>query len=621
MRVIAWDTETALTSKGLQAPPLACLSWAEQPGGLIKHGVVDRHEALRLWVSWLDDLEVVLVGHNVAYDMVVMLNAYEQVHGIDLRVRQLLFDKYENNYIHDTMIQERLRELAAGKLDRPAGWYSLGQLAERHLDMSLDKADDSWRYKYGTLIPVPFSQWPEAALKYAHEDAVATLRLFYHQGVVADGVAQTRAAFAFQLMRTWGMRTDGAEVARLENRLNAAYGELAEALGGFGVLRDNGSQDMSLTRDLVQETYSGKAAPLTKKGAIKTSKEVIQKCDHQALQHLAEFKDVQKILKTFLPVVKRGVTEPICPYINVLVKNGRSSYRDPNLQNLPRAGGVRECFVPRPGKVFVDFDYDTLEVRTLAEVLHQRVKKGDTLVNEYRNDPDFDPHTRLASQILGISYEEGLRRKKARDTELKNMRQMSKAANFGYPGGMGPTKFVTYAQQSYQVKLTVAESTKLRADWMSSIPEMSAYFSQCSAATNNNKLAEITQLFSGRVRGGMSFTDLANGWWSGLAADGAKWALWNITKACYALPESPLFGARPVVYIHDEFMLETDEERGHEVGMELQRLATESMQKFTPNVPSRGASQLMKRWYKGAEPVFDKQGRLVPYTPQPTTGR
>jgi DNA polymerase I-like protein with 3'-5' exonuclease and polymerase domains len=629
MRVVAFDTETALTLKGLQSPPLACLSWAERDGSTVKYGVVSRHDALPLFESWLDDPSVLLVGHNIAYDTVVCMNARERpssawglgpsehVDTIDLPFRQKIFQKYEAGLVHDTMIRERLVELSRGTLDRPRGYYGLGKLADRYFNMKLDKEDDSWRYKYGTLIPQPFDSWPEEALKYAHEDAIATLLCWEAQGglvkPVVDTEAQTRAAFAFQLMRTWGMRTDPQAVFALENRLTNAYQEYAAELRAFGILRENGSQDMALTRQLVEQSYPGKP-PLTKKGAIKTANEVVERCAHPALQHLAEFKDIQKVLKTFIPVVKRGTQEPICPYVNVLVKNGRTSYQNPNLQNLPRKGGVRECFVPRPGKVFVDVDYDTLEIRTLAQVLKERVG-GNTLVDLYQKDPDFDPHTRLASQIMNISYQEGLRLKAASDSLLKDMRQMSKAGNFGYGGGMGPKTMIDYAWKSYGVRLTMDQSRRLREDWMRSIPEVQSYFNQCSMMTRGDTRATISQLFSGRVRGGMTFTDLANGWWSGLAADGAKFALWNISKACYALPESPLFGTRPVVYIHDEFMLEAEEERGHDVGMELARIAMESMQTYTPDTPSRASPQIMRRWYKDAEPAWEG-GRLVPWEPQ-----
>jgi hypothetical protein len=63
-------------------------------------------------------------------------------------------------------------------------------------------------------------------------------------------------------------------------------------------------------------------------------------------------------------------------------------------------------------------------------------------------------------------------------------------------------------------------------------------------------------------------------------------------------------------------MLETPDDRGHEVGMELSRVMQESMEDFTPDVPSRASACLMKRWYKGAEPVYDKNNRLVPFEPQ-----
>lgn len=633
MRYIALDTETALALKGLQAPPLACLSWAEERYGHIESGVVSRYDALPLFESWLEDPTITLVGHNVAFDTVVCMNARESrsapphwglgpselTDTVDIRFRQLIFNKYEQGLVQDTMLRERLRELAQGTIDRPKGWYTLGALAKKYFDMDLDKSDESWRLGYGKLIPIPFSEWPEAALKYADEDAVATLRLFHHQGDVVDGEAQARTGLAFQLMRTWGIRTDPLEVQKLEERLKFAYNEYAKQLKDHGILRYVGQklqQDMSLTRMLVEQTYPGKV-PLTDKGAVRTANEVVEKCSHPALQHLAEFKDIQKTLKTFLPVVQRGTEEPICPRINVIKKNGRCSFQAPNLQNLPRRGGVRECFVPRAGKVFVDFDFDTLEIRTLAEILLHRVN-GRTLVDAYARDPGFDPHTRLASQIMGITYEQGIALKKQGDSQLKDMRQMSKAGNFGYPGGMGPRKFVDYAWKSYQVSLTVDESYQLRRSWMRSLPEIDAYFEQCSAATRD-RAGVIEQLYSGRVRGGMSFTDMANGWWSGLAADGSKWGLWNVAKACYALPESPLFGARMVVYVHDEYILEGDEERGHEMGMELQRIATESMRKYTPNVPSSGESQLMKRWWKNAEPVFDAQGRLKVWEPKEVT--
>lgn len=623
MRVIAFDTETALTSPGLQAPPLACLSWAERKGSEVVKKVVSRHDALPLVRSWLENDDVVLVGHNTAFDTVVCMNAAEEpgcrwgfgssehFPVIDLDFRRKLFRKYERGEIHCTMLRERLLELSRGTLDRPKGWYSLGRLAKEYFGMELDKTDDSWRYRYGELIPIPFEQWPEASLKYAGDDAVATLLLFERQGQVADSEAQARAGFVFQLIRCWGMRTDPEKVELLEQRLIGAVSQLESALRRSGILRADGSQDMKLTQALIEASYPGEV-PRTPTGRVKTGNEIVDRCSHPALEGLSDYKDAQKLLTTFVPVVKRGLREPICPYVNIIVKNGRTSYRDPNLQNLPRKGGVRECFVPRPGKVFVDVDYDTLELRTFAQVLLEMVG-GKTLAEQYQKDPDFDPHTRLASRIIGIEYEQGLALKKKGDTQLKDMRQMSKCGNFGYAGGMGPKTMVDYAWKSYGVKMDLDQSKKLKQDWVASIPEVAAYFKICSNLTANQKRATIKQLYSGRIRGGMVFTDVANGFWSGLAADGVKFASWNVVKACYVLPENIMFGTRPVVMIHDQLMSECDEEIAAEVGAEQARIMTESMQVFTPAVPSRASPQLMRRWRKDAEPVFDDNGRLMVY--------
>ena len=75
-----------------------------------------------------------------------------------------------------------------------------------------------------------------------------------------------------------------------------------------------------------------------------------------------------------------------------------------------------------------------------------------------------DLHLVTASRILGRTYEDCVANK--RTPEVKEARQLSKAANFGYPGGMGPANFCDYAWASYGVRLTLAQSTKLKAAWM-----------------------------------------------------------------------------------------------------------------------------------------------------------
>jgi uracil-DNA glycosylase family 4 len=67
---------------------------------------------------------------------------------------------------------------------------------------------------------------------------------------------------------------------------------------------------------------------------------------------------------------------------------GRLASRSPNLQNQPKEDlGIRKCFVPEDGNVFVSADYENLEVRVLAyesedPVLIEAFEKGANLHDE-----------------------------------------------------------------------------------------------------------------------------------------------------------------------------------------------------------------------------------------------
>lgn len=286
-----------------------------------------------------------------------------------------------------------------------------------------------------------------------------------------------------------------------------------------------------------------------------------------------------------------------------------------NLQNLPRFPGVRECVIPRDGFVFVSVDYESIELRTLAQAI-LRIVGRSTLAERYQRDPGYDPHTAFAGRMLGIDYAEAMRRKAAGDKEIKKYRQLAKAPNFGYPGGMGPDKMVAYAWKSYGIKITRDEAVNLREVWFAENPEMKDYFAHVAAVVDAGGEAGgiFTQLGSGRVRGRCGFTDGCNGYFQGLAADGGKAALFAVSAECYADPSSPLFGCRPVAFIHDEILAEVHESTAHECATRIIEIMEREMTRFVPNVPVRAAPALCRRWYKNAEAVY-VDGRLVPWEP------
>jgi DNA polymerase-1 len=188
---------------------------------------------------------------------------------------------------------------------------------------------------------------------------------------------------------------------------------------------------------------------------------------------------------------------------------------------------------------------------------------------------------------------------------------MSKAANFGYPGGLGARTFIDYAKASYKVTLSEQEAMRLRDSWFREWPEMRPYFERIAEITSDYGPRSITQHKSGRVRGGVSFTSAANSFFQGLAADAAKEAMWLITKACWLDRESPLFGSRMVAFIHDEFVLESPIDRASAAGDELARLMVLGAQKWIPDVPIIAEPKLMRNLDKGAETLRNEKGELV----------
>lgn len=265
-----------------------------------------------------------------------------------------------------------------------------------------------------------------------------------------------------------------------------------------------------------------------------------------------------------------------------------------------------------PGFLFVSVDYDTLELRALAQVCLWLFGKS-RMAEVIRLGRDL--HLQMAADMLRIPYEEAHARYKAKDPVLKKARDAAKVAGFGYPGGLGAKTLVDYARTGYGVILTEAQSVELKRDYLATWPEMPHYFRWISGKVGTGD-AELTQFVSKRVRGGLGYCDGCNTLFQGLAADGAKRALFRVAEECYVDRGTALFGSRPVAFIHDEIIAEVPEDIAHEAAGRLAVVMCESMAEYIPDVPITASPALMARWFKGAEAVFDANERLVPWVPQ-----
>lgn len=658
---IGLDTETYLIQPGLQAPPLVVMSMVGDPA--MGAALLLRNEALVTVRNLLQNPEAHLVLQNAAFDMAVFASEQDDL-------LPLIFAAYDAGRIHCTRIREMLLHNALEGLNDADGGprvgFSLADIVKRRfgIDLSADKtAPDAWRLRYAELDGKPLNEWPEEARRYAGDDAIWALRIWQQQEEQAeylkDAPGQTRAAFCLHLMQAWGILTEEAAVNELEIRLALSVETANENLLHAGLLKGatkknkntgiievEWSKNSARIKELVEQGFErqGLEAPRTEPsdrfpdGQIKTDEETLRMAKVPDLAVLADSLGDAKLLSTYVQAlkgrVKKGNTsqyEQRGRYIpgtgwlinaswNPLVASGRTSCQKPNLQNPPRKGGVRECFVPRVGNWFLSVDYSFIELCTWAQACLDLVGKSDMAV-AIRNG--LDPHVDMGVEILraegrDVDYEACVAARKGGQSWAKDARQLAKAANFGLPGGLGAATFVAYAKATYGVELTEEKARDLKVVWRSKWSEADAYFAHVSGLQQFGASSfTVTLPRSGFVRAGCTFTSGCNTFFQGLAARGAKEALWLLTKACYGA-DPLLAGCRVVAFVHDEFILEVpaERERAHAISERVQKLMIEGMQRFVPDVPIKAEPTLMARWYKEAEPAWGKDGLLEVWSPK-----
>ena len=112
---------------------------------------------------------------------------------------------------------------------------------------------------------------------------------------------------------------------------------------------------------------------------------------------------------------------------------------------------------------------------------------------------------------------------------------------------------------------------------------------------------------TGRVRGRVGFSQARNTPFQGLAADGAKLALWRLIREGY----------RVVAFIHDEFLIELPDEGGFVSEKEVLRvkdILCAEMEKVLVGVPVACEATLSTCWSKDAKLIV-RDGRVYPWSP------
>ncbi len=141
-----------------------------------------------------------------------------------------------------------------------------------------------------------------------------------------------------------------------------------------------------------------KVTKKTAKGFPSVDESVLEthKLQFPWVEKLLEYKILKKLTSTYLNgLLSKQEGGYIHAHFNMAgTTTGRFSSSGPNLQNLPKHGGIKKLFVPRQGYKFIYADYSQLELRIAAHLSHEPI-----LCHAYQNDRDI--HRETAAVIFG----------------------------------------------------------------------------------------------------------------------------------------------------------------------------------------------------------------------------
>lgn len=681
--MLAFDNETFLITRERPFPPVVCLSWASDG----RSAVIPHTGAEAFMRAQLEDAEQRFVGLNVAYDagtlaasypslLPLIFDAYKAGRVTDVGIRQQLFDIATGRVQAD----DRVRA------------YGLAALYELIFERPMPgpgKGADSFRLRYGELYDVDFADWPDAAIDYSRMDAVSTLEIYDEQqkvaGLLRDDAFQTYSAFCLSLTSAQGMRTNADRVAQFKREQLAVMEALQPELVAAGMLepeykgRGDAKHQVGWTKKMLPArehiaktcadagvepmlTKSGESAKRDKKPVTLAHLSIdrtacvwardallLRRCDYVAAANN---------ISTYLPFLEAGVHGPVTSRFN-LAATGRttsSAPREPafgsNMQNAPRVCkriipdtftwenpdwvslepspvGVRECFEPRPGRIFLSGDLAGAELHAVAQICRWRFGGsvlGDTMA------AGLDAHLVLACYLLGgdrTIYDDVSVRYKQDDPDVVAARQNAKPGNFGFWGAMGVPTFIK-TQLKEGKRWSKAEAQALKSAWLSAWPEAQQYFDSNKQELGPKGSATVEFYWSKRLRKVKGLATICNGYFQALVADGTKKAINEVIRCCYVPVEvdghamtntSALYlnSTRPVNFIHDELILETDDKTDDPTVMgyvveEFVGTMEREFNELLPDYPTTVDPVLSYMLSKRAKTVRNPEGHLIPWT-------
>jgi DNA polymerase I-like protein with 3'-5' exonuclease and polymerase domains len=593
--LIALDTETELIVDGKPGHPV--LYQIADMTNRVCHLVWWEHweEYSQDWYAKPSFKKATIAMHNAAYDLRIL--------GINFQDGRPdpWMDKVDRDVplVVDTGLRFLLIQLESGSSDLT---WKLDYAAASVLHVSVSKDKD---------IRLSFSRNMEVTEDHAYYGAKDTIIT----GMLAEEMEadfmptediQLKGSIALASLEENGLAVDIEKMKQIGEEKQELVKRYLGTLSAWGFWTGSDKNNQAVQDQVLRnlEERLSISFPRTPTGDVKTEGIKTRFYEEGLPVHpfagaLVDYVHENKMISTYLDPEIVGKDGRVHAHFNIMVRTGRTSCSRPNLQNIPRGDGIREIYIAAPGKVLLDIDYSQLELCALAETCYTRY--GKSVMQDVINSGE-DIHRWFGANIMKAVHG---------TPDSRNWRQMAKATNFGFPGGLGIKTFRAYALNSYGVELSSEECQMLKDLWLDSFPEMQQHLSPTTDVCCTNPLSGeeffLASTITGRERHKCYFCPACNFPFQALSADGAKLSLWKVYRAGYKM----------VNFVHDEIMTELAIDKNLQMHADrINQMMIDGMRQVIPNTTIRTEGALMLRWHKKAEPVFTEDGRLMIWRPK-----
>lgn len=145
------------------------------------------------------------------------------------------------------------------------------------------------------------------------------------------------------------------------------------------------------------------------------------------------------------------------PSFNITADTGRTTCKNPNIQQVPQESTLRNVITCPKGRKFIEVDMSQAELR-VASIFSE----DENMIHAYQSGSDL--HQKTMELIKGG-------KKPKNDQEAKRWRTEAKSANFGLLYGMSAKTYQEYAK-GYGMNITLEEAEDIRDDFFNSYPKL-----------------------------------------------------------------------------------------------------------------------------------------------------